>query len=138
RPIQRWSARRVTTASPSPPASPRRRLASCGRANGRAGARSCARSTSRRNELPSGGPRVRYHLDAPSQTLREAHQLERPEAEHAVWVGERLENLEVIVALRDDQLDRLASGRDSGVELAGLALKLRRLVRSIGEHQRRV
>src|SRR5262249_58149043 len=126
RPIQRWSARRVTTASPSPPASPRRRLASCGRANGRAGARSCARSTSRRNELQSGGPRVRYHLDAPSQTLREAYQLERRAAEHAVWVGERLENLEVIVALRDDQLDRLSRGRRPRRGTPGPAVELPR------------
>ena len=64
---------------------------------------------------------MRYHLDAPSQFLRKAHQLKSRAAEHAVWVGERLENLEVIVALRDDQLDRLAGGRDSGVELTGLA-----------------
>ena len=68
----------------------------------------------------------------------ELHLLEHGAAGQAVRIGERLEQFEMIVALADDQLDRLARGLDRRGEVARLALELRRLAGADGEDQRRV
>src|ERR1700739_713439 len=59
-------------------------------------------------------------------------------AGEAVRVRQRLQKFEMIVGLTDDQLRRLAGRLHGGKEFARLALELRRLLRAVGEDQRRV
>ncbi len=59
-------------------------------------------------------------------------------AEEAVGRGQRLQHLEVIVALADQELDRLAGGLHGGGEIARLALEFRRLERAVRDDDRAV
>src|SRR3981081_1368405 len=67
---------------------------------------------------------------------RKAHLLEHTAAEQAVVMRQGLENLEVIVALADQELERLAGGLQGGREVARLALELGRLASPVADHQR--
>src|SRR5436309_14700009 len=58
-------------------------------------------------------------------------------AEMAVGIAERLGDLEVVVALGDDELDALAGFLERLGEVARLALELGRLDRAVVEHDRR-
>src|ERR1700686_907101 len=66
----------------------------------------------------------------------ELHLLEGGAAHESVRIGERLLGLVVIVALAHPQLDRLAGRLHGRVEVAGLALELRRLEGAMGEDER--
>ena len=69
---------------------------------------------------------------------RDLHLLQHSAASKAVWIGERFQQLEVIVGLADDQLGWLSHSLHGGEEFAGLALELRRLLSAVGENERRV
>src|SRR5258706_4698494 len=71
-------------------------------------------------------------------SLSEIHPLEGCAAEEAVRARQRLEDLEMVVALRDQQARGLAGGLHGGGEIARLALELRRFQRAVREHERRV
>jgi hypothetical protein len=58
---------------------------------------------------------------------RQLHHFERDSAHDGVRIAQRLAHLVVIVALADDELDRLSGGLERGRKVAGLALKLGRL-----------
>src|SRR5882672_8509021 len=62
---------------------------------------------------------------------REFHLLERSAAEEAVGIGERLEDLEVVVALPDEKLHGFPRSLDRRGEVARLALKFGRLERPV-------
>ena len=62
----------------------------------------------------------------------ELHLLEHRAAQEAVGLAERLDDLEVVVALADQELHRLAGRRHGRGEVARLALELRRLERAVG------
>src|SRR6266853_3896744 len=64
----------------------------------------------------------------------ELHLLERRAAEESVRTGERLEDLEVVVALRGEKLHGFPRRLDRSGEVARLALELRRLERPVREH----
>src|ERR1041384_4399095 len=68
----------------------------------------------------------------------QSHLLQRSMAAEAEGIRHRLLHLEVVVALADDELDRLAGGLDGGGELARLALELGRLERNVADDERRV
>ena len=57
-------------------------------------------------------------------------------AEQAVGAAERLEHLEMIVALADEELHRFACRLDGGREVARLALELGRLLGAVRHHDR--
>src|SRR3954464_8667326 len=73
------------------------------------------------------GPRLRLHR------LPEAHLREHGAAREAVGTGQGFRHLEVVVAVADEELHRLARGLQRGGEVTRLALELRRLERAIGE-----
>src|SRR5882672_11856300 len=77
-------------------------------------------------------------MRVPSRGSAELHLLEHRPAEQAVGTGEGLEDLEMVVALGDEQLRGLARGFHRGGEIARLALELGRLERAVGQHHRRV
>src|ERR1051326_1853648 len=68
----------------------------------------------------------------------EPHLFERGAAAEAERIRHRLLHLEVVVALADEELDRLAGGLDGGGELARLALELGRFQRAVPDDERRV
>src|SRR6266536_6492 len=57
----------------------------------------------------------------------EPHLRQHRAAEQAVRIGQRLQHLEVVVALADEELHRFAGRLPRRVEVARLALELRRL-----------
>src|SRR5581483_7000838 len=59
-------------------------------------------------------------------------------AAEAERVRHRLLHLEMVVAVAEQELDRLAGGFDRGGELARLALELRRLERAVPDDERRM
>src|SRR5258708_15684012 len=86
-------------------------------------ANSRGRTHRKRGRLTS---RKRRDASAPGGSRRdELHLLERGTAEKPVGTGERLEDLEMVVALGDEELYRLAACLDRGGEAAPLTLKLR-------------
>src|SRR5687767_3854749 len=68
------------------------------------------------------------------KSRRELHLPKHRAADRAVGVGDRLAELEVVVALGVDQLDVLAGGFERCSELLRLAPEFRRLVRAIQQH----
>src|SRR5438105_6281624 len=68
--------------------------------------------------------------------LRRADLLEGGAASEVVGIGERLDHLEVVVPLCDDQLDRLSVLAQGLSEVAALALEFRRLKRAVDDHHR--
>src|SRR5438034_2655047 len=85
------------------------------------------------------------HYAAPAPAIREMrtldrclelHLLERGTAGELERVGERLHHLEMVVALGDDQLDRLARLAQRLGEVAALPLEFRRLERAVDHGDR--
>src|SRR4051812_21098173 len=68
----------------------------------------------------------------------QSHDLERRTSHWAVWVGERLRELEVVVAWCDDEFYILSRRRQRGCEIVALPLELRRLLGAMSEHHRHV
>src|SRR5262249_58441707 len=68
----------------------------------------------------------------------EPHLRQHRAAEQAKRIGQRLQHLKVVVALADKELDGLAGGFDRRVEVARLALELRRLAGAVSENEWRV
>src|SRR5262249_56746459 len=68
----------------------------------------------------------------------ESHLRQHRAAEQAIRIGQRLQHLEVVVALADKELDGLAGGFDCRVEVARLALELGRLAGAVSENEGRV
>src|SRR6266567_2487080 len=68
---------------------------------------------------------------------REFHHLQRGAAHDAVGIAERLLHFIVIIAFANDELDGLTRGLQRGIEVARLALELRRLQRTMRESDRR-
>jgi hypothetical protein len=66
-------------------------------------------------------------------TRRELHLLERGTAEEAIGIAEGFRQFEMVVSFGDDELHGFACGFDRRGELAGLALKLRRLEGSVSD-----
>src|SRR5258708_17846075 len=97
-------------------------------------ANSRGRTHRKRGRLTS---RKRRDASAPGGSRRdELHLLERGTAEKPVGTGERLEDLEMVVALGDEELYRLAGCLDRGGEAARLTLKLGRLQRPMRDDYR--
>src|SRR4051812_1333072 len=68
----------------------------------------------------------------------ELHLLQHRAAEESIGAGQRLIDLEVIVARRHDDPHRLAGGLQSRREVARLPLEFRRLQRAVNERHRTV
>src|SRR5262249_34651583 len=68
----------------------------------------------------------------------EPHLRQHGAPEQAVRIGQRLQHLEVVVALADEELDRFAGRLHRRVEVARLALEFRRLAGTMGENERRL
>src|ERR1043165_7567223 len=68
----------------------------------------------------------------------ELHLLERGAAEQAVWIGEGLRHLEVVVALAHQERGGLADRLHGGGKVAALALEFRRLERAMRDDHRAV
>src|SRR5258706_8026582 len=75
--------------------------------------------------------------NALSHPYLEPHLLQRGAAAEAEGVRHGLLHLEVVVALADEELDRLARGLDRRGEVARLAPELRRLERAVRDDERR-
>src|SRR5689334_14915626 len=75
---------------------------------------------------------------APPLSTLKLHLLQDRTADHAQRIAEHLRHFEVIVALGDNQADRLAGRLHRRGELAILPLELRRLVGAVGDDQRAV
>ena len=68
----------------------------------------------------------------------ESHLREHGAAQKPVGICKRFQHFEMIVALADDELDRLAGGLHRGEEIARLTLEFRRLVGAVGKDERSV
>ena len=66
-------------------------------------------------------------------TRYELHLLECGAAKEAIRIAESFWQFEMVVSLRDDELHRFTRSLDRRGELAGLALKLRRLEGSVSD-----
>src|SRR5580692_4637362 len=70
--------------------------------------------------------------------LRKFHLPQHGAAGEAVRVRQRLQKLEMIVGLADDQFGGLARGLNGREKIFGLALEFRRLAAAVGENERRM
>ena len=68
----------------------------------------------------------------------QSHHIHRCPAEDCIWIADRLTDLIMIVAFRDDQPNRLASGLEGSREVPCLALKLGSFQRSDRKRKRSV
>src|SRR3954453_18830064 len=78
-------------------------------------------------------------MSSPSLRSRRTklHDLQRRAAEQTVRMVDRFHDLEVVVAFHHRQRDRLARRLHRGIEITALALKFRRLQRTVNQRNRR-
>src|SRR5580704_3729984 len=67
--------------------------------------------------------------------LRKLHLPQHGAAGETIGVRQRLQKLEMVIRLADDQLGGFARGRNSREELLRLALEFRRLASAVGENE---
>src|SRR6266540_7249302 len=71
--------------------------------------------------------------NAPLRRGAEPHLRQHRAAKQAIRIGQRLQHLEVVVALADEELHRFAGRLHRRIEVAGLALELGRLAGAVRE-----
>src|SRR5437016_1318337 len=98
-------------------------------------ARATSTSWSRRRWFPD---RSRSSQQKNRGSGPDFHLCEQRAAERAVGIGERLGQLEVVVALGADDLGALPRAGEGVGEIARLALELRRLERAVDDGDRRL